>query len=188
MTSPRPFLALACWCALAFSAAAASVDLTTLATRSPFMPAAEAGVIGVAPEPVGTLEFRGVVVEPEGTFFSVFDATANRGYWLREGMSDGALRVTRYHSESGAIEIEQNGRAVTLELKQASTAISAKPVLTVSAPTAGHVRRTLRAQPSPEQIARMAQIAKEVRERRAQRLGSLAPQVNASATPASPGL
>ena len=187
MISPRYLAALVCSCALAFSTAAASVDLAALAERSPFMPAEAAGLPAMVSEPVGTLEFRGVVVEPEGVFFSVFDATANRGYWLREGVLDGTMRVARYDSESAVLEVEQNGRAIKLELKQASTATSAKPVLTAAVPAGDRIRRTLRAQPTAEQAERMAQIAKEVRERRALRQAGQTPQ-GRPPTPVSPSL
>ncbi|MBC8011110.1 MAG: hypothetical protein H7067_13560 [Burkholderiales bacterium] len=191
MNPPRYLIALVSGWGLALSSASASADLTTLTARSPFMPAGGAGASGNVAEPGATLEFRGVVMEPRGMYFSVFDATANRGYWLLEGASDGAMRVARYDRESGALEIEQNGRAVKLALKQASTASSAKPIITAAAHATGVPGLHHRARPTTDQSERMARIAKEVRDRRALRLaaqaGARQPGASTTAT-SSPGL
>lgn len=169
----KPFGAFSLWL-IASTLPLAAIDLQTLVNRSPFAPP-QASVDTVSVAEPGTLEFRGMVVDEAGTAYSVFDATANRGYWLRDG-ADGPFRVKNYNAQDSLLEIEQNGRPVKLQLKratiQAGTAVVAAPRPT-GQPGTPAVNPN-----APADARRLEAVAAEVRRRRALR--------NA-ATPATPG-
>ncbi|MBC8011109.1 MAG: hypothetical protein H7067_13555, partial [Burkholderiales bacterium] len=118
------FLLTASLCATGLSA----MDLQTLVDRSPFAPPASAAAASGPAEQPGTLEFRGIVVDEQGTSYSVFDATASRGYWLREGV-DGPIRFKSYNSQETQLEVEQNGRPVKLQMKRATIQAGAAIVM-----------------------------------------------------------
>ncbi len=147
------------------------MDLQTLVDRSPFAPPGGPASTEAPPE-AGTLEFRGVVVDESGTAYSVFDATANRGYWVREG-GDGPIRVKSYNSQDNLLEIDQNGRSVKLQLKRAT--IQTGAAIAVSAPRPGN-NQARPPQPGGSPSAnpaadarRLEAVAAEVRRRRALR-------------------
>jgi hypothetical protein len=97
-----------------------AMDLTTLVERSPFAPPGTVGGEQTQAEVPSTLEFRGVVRDGGGLSFSVFDATANRGYWLREGQDGQAIEVRQYLAQENRLEVVHQGRPLTLELKRAA--------------------------------------------------------------------
>lgn len=176
-------------CATGLSAA----DLQTLVDRSPFSPPAGAAATTAAPEVPGTLEFRGIVVDEQGTSYSVFDATASRGYWLREG-GDGPIRFKSYNAQDTQLEVEQNGRPVKLQMKRASIAAGAPIAIapprpaSAGSPQPGGGPAVARAPGDPATDARRLEaVAAEVRRRRALRnaaaTGTPAPAAPA-ATPA----
>lgn len=156
---------------LAHSAFAA-MDLQTLVDRSPFAPpGTSAG--GEAPVEPGTLEFRGVVVDETGTSYSVFDATANRGYWVSEG-GDGPIQVKSYNAQDNILEITQNGRAVKLMLKRATIQAGAAMALAVPRPANTNQTGAPAANPAAD-AGRLEAVAAEVRRRRALRSAATTP-------------
>ena len=163
-----------------------AADLQTLVDRSPFGPSgAVAGTVPVAE--AGTLEFRGMVVDQGGTAYSVFDASANRGFWLREG-ENGPIRIKSYQADDNILEVDQGGRAVKLQLKRATIqagaaiAMAPKPAVVNNAQPGG-------AAPAAAVAAdarRLEAVAAEVRRRRALR-NAAANNQPAPATPPAPG-
>lgn len=109
-----------------------AMDLQTLVDRSPFSPPKSAVAESGTQDQPGTLEFRGMVVDAAGTSYSVFDVTASRGYWLKEG-GDGAIRVKSYSAQDNQLEVEQNGKPVKLQLKRATIQAGA-PMVAAPAP------------------------------------------------------
>ena len=178
----------------ATGAGAGAADLQTLVNHSPFTPPAT--LAETKPEAPETLEFRGLVVDERGTTYSLFDVAAKRSYWVREG-GRGAIRVKAFDAEECVLEVEQNGKALTLPLKSAtiatSAAVAATPV--AAAPGAGMPgdrggRRPVRTTRLPAVAAgdnRLQKIAEQVRQRRAARLtaagGNKTPAPGPAATP-----
>lgn len=167
----------------------AAVDLQTLVDRSPFSPPG----LNLTNEPTvqpGTLEFRGMVVDSEGTAYSVFDVTASRGYWLREGV-DGPFRVKSYNAQDSLLEIEQNGNPVKLQMKRATIQAGA-PIAATPRPTNNQARPAgatgnnanrpaTNADPAAD-ARRLEAVAAEVRRRRALRNAA-----TTGTTPPAPG-
>lgn len=148
------------------------MDLQGLVDRSPFAAPASAGVT-VPTEQAATLEFRGLAADQEGTVYSVFDATANRGYWLREGGEAGAIRLKHFDEAAGVLEIEQAGRPLRLELKSARTAAMPFAVAGARA-TSGTGRRTrsssaVAGASGTADAERLAKVVAEARRRSEQR-------------------
>lgn len=178
---------------LAFAAGvvgAQAMDLNTLVERSPFAPP---GSKGTEPEVAAPsqLEFRGIATDDSGTMFSVYDITANRGYWVREGEA-GAIAVRNFNSADNQIEVEQGGRLLTLKLKratiQAAAAVAAPPPTAEPAVVRGPNTRPA-ANPAAD-AQRLEAVAAEVRRRRALRNaaqgGAPAPAQAAPAAAAAP--
>jgi len=96
-----------------------AVDLQSLVDRSPFSPASSGPGGEGAAEPQGTWEFRGVATDAEGTAYSLFDPSTNKGRWLRAEDVDGPVQIKGFDPANNILEIEQDGRAVRLALKRA---------------------------------------------------------------------
>src|SRR5690606_17144134 len=111
-----------------------ATDLQNLIDRSPFAPPQSALTNAAPPPEAATLEFRGVVNDELGTSYSVFDATANRGYWVREDDPKSQFTVKSYNAQDNVLEIEQNGRPIKLSLKRASMQNAAAVVTTAPRP------------------------------------------------------
>lgn len=182
MKLPAPFLLLL----LPLSGAPlAAADFTTLLQRSPFAPAAGPKLnTGEAATEQGPLEFRGMAVDESGPAYSVFDTNQGRGFWIREG-DQGPLRVLSFNASESLLEVEQNGQAVTLQLKKATLqnggAPVPPPVVAVKpggqAPAVG---------PNNPDGRRLEAVAAEVRRRRALRAAAAAKPA-APAAPAAEG-
>ncbi len=165
---------------------ASAADLQTLIARSPFAPAGGPQLnLGDAPAEQSTLEFRGLVIDESGPSYSVFDASQNRGFWIREG-GDGPLRVRSYNAQESLLEVEQNGRATKLQLKRASVqngaAPAPRPVAAVQ-PAGGQPGAV---GPSNPDGRRLEAVAAEVRRRRALRNAAAKPAAEAPAPPPAP--
>jgi hypothetical protein len=192
-----PVSALVSAAFLALSAAPLrAVDLQTLVDRPPFSPPPQAADTGTA-EPQGTLEFRGMVTDAEGTAYSVFDTTTNKGRWVRAEDTNSPVQVKGFDAANNTLEVEQNGRAVKLPLKRAIIQ-AGQPVaaMTPAAPLPNAAPGNPAAnQARPEgagDARRLEAVAAEVRRRRAlrnsangTRQGQPAPA--ATPAPAAPG-
>ena len=157
------------------------MSLQTLVDRSPFAPPQAAGESGVPQAEAGTLEFRGMVVDESGTSYSVFDATASRSHWVREGQ-DGPLKLKSYNAQESMLEIEQNGKPVKLQLKRATIQAGSPMITTMAQPPGmpqpnGAQMNQPGVQPQAD-AKRLEAVAAEVRRRRALR--------NAAANPGAP--
>ena len=146
----KPFApkALGFFCLLASTGALHAVDLQNLVDRSPFSPASQsADGTGVA-EPQGTWEFRGMATDAEGTAYSIFDTTTNKGRWVRAEDSNSPVQIKGFDPANNTLEIEQDGRALRLALKRAVI----QSGQSVSAMTAAGVQAAAQAS-APERLA-----------------------------------
>ncbi|MCU0793461.1 MAG: hypothetical protein MUE42_11575 [Opitutaceae bacterium] len=162
------------------------MDLQTLVDRSPFAPPGTSASGGAPVAEQGTLEFRGMVVDESGTAYSVFDASANRGFWIREG-EKGPIQVKSYQAADNLLEVDRGGQAVKLQLKratiQAGAPIAIKPAV-VNAPPRPQNGATPNAAPAAADTRRLEAVAAEVRRRRALRNAAATGQPAPAATPA----
>ena len=161
--------------------AAQAADLETLVHRSPFSPA-PGSVGGAKTEEPESLEFRGLVVDERGTTYSLFDAAAKRSYWVKEG-GRGAIRFKAFDAEECVLEVEQNGRALTLPLKSATIATATAPAAVSPARNENRPIRII-SRPAAEG-SRIIKIAEQLRQRRAERQAATAGRREADA-PAVP--
>ena len=148
-----------------------AADLQTLIDRSPFAPPQAAAGDAAPPPEAASLEFRGLVTDETGTSYSVFDATANRGFWVREGDPQSQFTVKSYNAQDNLLEIEQNGKPIKLMLKRATTQ-SGSPVVAAAVPRPGMPQpggAPAVNQNSAADTKRLEAVAAEVRRRRALR-------------------
>lgn len=151
------------------------MDLNNLVERSPFAPPGAATTEQTNEAPA-QLEFRGIAADESGPMFSIYDLTASRGYWVREGES-GAVTVKGFDSSEGQIEVEQGGRMLTLKLKRASISVGAAQVVAVPAPgnTPNPRVGVAGGGAPPVDAKRLESVAAEVRRRRALRNAAQTP-------------
>lgn len=71
------------------------------------------------------LEFRGVVVEPEGPVFCLHEPTKNTFRWVGLGTSGNAYTVLGYDEQEGLVTVNYQGRTLRLALKRANVALAA---------------------------------------------------------------
>lgn len=163
------------------------VDFQPLVDRSPFSPPGRELVPGTTEEATGPLEFRGLVVDEEGTAFSIFDSTSSKGSWIRADDPNGPVRVKSFDKVNSVLEVEQNGKPVKLALKRAQ--IQAGPSLASMIPAAPAVAAAAGGKPAEVKrdpaadARRLEAVAAEVRRRRAMRNAAQPP---AAAQPAAP--
>ena len=164
---------------LAAQAVPAGDALEALVRDSPFAPAAGAARAS-APGAAGPLEFRGVVFEDGRYLFSVYDQTAQRGWWvtLGEEQPDLPFVARSYDRERDLLTVEHQGRSVTLELQAGHVAGSAAPPAEQSPPplpnpreSAGQAGPTpanppVPANAQPAEGQRLQELADELRRRR----------------------
>lgn len=175
-----------------------AANFQSLIERSPFAPPGQITLGGDAPAEQGVLEFRSVVNDADGVHYSVFDTTANKGYWLTATTTDKPIKVRSYDAASNTLEVEQNGKPVKLALKraviQAGQSVAAMIPAAQPTPTPGNPggNRPNRgnngeqaAPANPEATARRLEaVAAEVRRRRALR-NAANPGANPSPAPAN---
>ncbi len=166
-----------------------AVDFQPLVDRSPFSAAAGVAKAGATEEQAGPLEFRGLVVDEQGTAYSVFDATANKGSWLRADDPSGPVQVKSYDAANSVLEVVQNGKPLKLALKRST--IQAGPSLASMIPPAAPAGGATPQPGRPGEVKRdpaadakrLESVAAEVRRRRALR-NAAQPGAAQPATPA----
>jgi hypothetical protein len=179
----------------AVAGAARAVDLQTLVDRSPFSPPGQGNDASSATEAPPTLEFRGMVTDADGTAYSIYDTSTNKGRWVRADDANSPVQVKSFDPVNNTLEVEQNGRPLKLALKRA-TIQAGQPVAAAipNAPTPaggnpaapGAVRRP----DSAADARRLEAVAAEVRRRRALRNAANnrqgQPPANVAPAPAAP--
>ena len=173
------------------AAPAQAPALDTLVKNSPFgnapSPNAAAGNADTA------LEFRGVFVDAGEPFFSLYDVAGRRALWVGLKEPGNPFVVQAYDEAKGAVVVEYQGRTLTISLKQAK--VVTLPPAAIATVTPGTPGAPGTAAPSatvvgaagtpPDEAVRLAQIAEEIRRRRAIRAQAM--QQNAAGPqPAAP--
>ncbi len=151
-------------------------DLQPLLDNSPFgrPPAAESTTVPAAQAP---LEFRSLIVEDGRRYFSVFDPSAQRGYWVGEGDEENqsGITVSSYDDDARRLVVSQGGRTYELLLKQANIVAGAVPTPAVTTANAGNDPGRVRpASNNAADARRLEAVAAEVRRRRALRQAAAA--------------
>lgn len=146
----------------------AEPSLQNLITNSPFGTAAAANVNGL---PTGPLEFRGTFVDGGERFFSLLDPATRRSEWVGLNEAGRAFTVKSYDAEREVIIVDFQGR--THDLKLHAARISALPPVqmnnTPPPANANAARPAVGPGPSTSEAQRLAQVAEEIRRRRALR-------------------
>lgn len=83
-----------------------------LISRSPFGGAAQA--VAAVPEGGTTLEFRGLVVMDQRTFFRIDEPARNRGAWLALGQAENGVLVKHHDPVGETITVEFRGQTQVL--------------------------------------------------------------------------
>lgn len=167
---PLPLLALLALPALAQTPAAPS--LQNLVQNSPFGTVAPAGQAAAA---AGPLEFRGTFVDRGERFFSIADTSSKRAEWVALNESGRAFQVKNYDSESETVTLDYQGRSLSLKLRTAKITAMAMPPPQVAAPAPGQpptgvvLPAAAPTAPGATEAQRLAQVAEEIRRRRALR-------------------
>lgn len=141
-------------------------SLQNLITNSPFGSAAQANT----PAADSPLEFRGTFVDGGERFFSILDTGSRRAEWVSLNETGRPFAVKSYDPEHDAIVVEHQGRSLDLKLHSARVAALPPPVANPGNGQADNAGRT-RVGPSPgsTEAQRLAQVAEEIRRRRALR-------------------
>ena len=154
--------------ALALGASVAVAgDLDKLTSSSPFAPlqGPAAGNAGEATP----LEFRGVFADQGEFFFSIYDPATKHSAWVGLNEPGRAFTVRSYDADKLTIVADFKGRSLNLSLKKAPmVATVPDPTMpAVNMPAAG--APAVATVPGSEEAKRLANLAAEIRRRRAMR-------------------
>jgi hypothetical protein len=151
--------------------AQAPASLQNLVGNSPFGSAAQAPGAPVTATP---LEFRGTFVDGGERFFSVLDPSTRRAEWVALNEPGRPFTVKAFDPEKEAISVEFQGRTLDLKLHSARIAAAAPapapaPNVTPNGQPAPANAQARPAAPTASEAQRLAQVAEEIRRRRALR-------------------
>ena len=164
--------------ALAASAGAASESLEKLTANSPFAP----GQGGNATGETASLEFRGVFTDQGELFFSLFDSLSRTSVWVGLNEPGHASAVRSYDSNAQTINVDHKGRSLTLALKKGPIVVSASDLTLPGMGLASPGSPAINPAASTDDARRLANIAAEIRRRRAMRQQVASP-TNAAPAP-----
>jgi hypothetical protein len=158
---------------LVLAATARAQALDTLVKNSPFGSATAAGTPA---SPGGALEFRGMFVDGGETFFSLYDAATRTSLWVGLKEAGNPFVVKSYDETKGTVSVDYQGQVHTITLKQAKIVALAPPPSPLPTQAATSPGAPPAVNASPDEAARLAQIAEEIRRRRAIRAQAGAPR------------
>lgn len=150
--------------------------LESLVKNSPFGSAAAPAVAGAES---GQLEFRGVMVDKGETFFSLFEPSTRQSLWVGLNESGAHYTVQSYDSTTQTVKVLYRNQPLSLTLKRAQVIVQNPPPVQSVAPGANPAPGGAQVvgAPSPaDEAARLAQVAEEIRRRRALRAQGPVPQ------------
>ena len=158
----------------------------SLIKNSPF---GSAAAPGIQPGSDGSgLEFRGVFVDKGEPYFSVHEPATRSSQWVGMKESGQPYVVESYDIDKGSIQVKYRNQVMTLALKRSQVVVQAMPMPAQSGgpqfTPAG--APAIAANPaSQDEATRMAQVAEEIRRRRALRAPpGQGPQPGTNLTPA----
>ena len=161
---------------------ALAVDLQRLVTNSPFAPAGVPGQPGSG----APLEFRGVFMDQGEYFFSLFNPATKASVWVGLNESGQEFSVRSYDEGAQTIVADFKGRSFTLGLSKAPM-MATSPSVPTPPTVAGAAMPTPApaASANPTEAKRLADLAAEIRRRRALRQQTVPPPGLAAPAPAS---
>jgi len=147
-------------------------ELDSLVKNSPFGSATTARNPG--PES-SQLEFRGMFVDQGEQFFSFFESATNTSQWVGLKETGTPYTVQSYDAATNTVKVLFRNQPFTLTLKRAQIIVQAPPPpaqFPVTSPPAvgpGQPGAAVGAPTPGDEAARLAQVAEEIRRRRALR-------------------
>lgn len=166
--------------ALLAAAPVAASDLQRLVANSPFAPTGAPGQAGAA----APLEFRGVFMDQGEYFFSIYNPATKISTWVGLNEAGQEFAVRSYDEGAQAIVADYKGRSLTLRLGKAPAVAMAPAPTPTPAASGGPSPAAVVAAPDSAEAKRLADLAAEIRRRRALRQ-QVAPGPG-SAAPAPP--
>jgi hypothetical protein len=153
-------------------AAPPAANYDSLLKNSPF--AAGASGPGAQASPVANpLELRGVFVDQGQPYFSLYEVATRTSRWVGMSEPGNPFTVKSYDVAKAEVKVEYQGREIVLGLKQAKVVAMAVPPpvpVAVGPAGAGPASVPTNVQPAQgDEATRLAQIAEEIRRRRALR-------------------
>lgn len=185
----RPLLLLALLAAPALAQQTPAPSLQNLLSNPPFGIATAGTGAPVAATP---LEFRGTFVDRGQRFFSLADPSTKKAEWVTLNETGHAFLVKGYDSENETITVDFQGRSLSLKLRTAKiTAMALPPPQTQPGPmpVPGQPGAPMVQPASPastSEAQRLAQVAEEIRRRRALRQQAAQPGTPPPANPPPP--
>jgi hypothetical protein len=156
----------------------------SLIKSSPFGQAAPAS--GVQPgNGTAPLEFRSVLVDHGEYFFSLHETANHASQWVGLKETGQPYVVESYDSEKGLIQVKYHGQSLTLALKLAQVIVQATPPVSQLPTAAPPAAMGPAAQ--PDDASRLAQVAEEIRRRRALRTQGGPPNLPTASGRSGPG-
>ena len=134
---------------------------------SPFLPP-NSGKTVEGQGDAGSLELRGIMSTAHGMRYCIYDPIKKISRWVAENQGDFGFIVQSFDSQHDSVVVSQNGRRLTLALREAKVTVGTGPSLAagpVPPPNPGMPSAILRPTPEDEQ-KRLQAIAEEVRRRR----------------------
>lgn len=145
-------------------APARAADLQRLVANSPFAPPGTAGESTTG----APLEFRGVFMDQGESFFSIHNPATRVSTWVGLNESGAEFAVRSYDEATQTIVADFKGRSLTLRLSKAPSFAGAPATAAAPAATAGPTP-AVAAAPDSTEAKRLADLAAEIRRRRALR-------------------
>lgn len=164
----------------------AKAPLDNLVKNSPFGTSAAPGPGAENSQ----LEFRGTFTDQGEQFFSFFDPATRTSQWVSLKETGAPFTVQGYDSATQTVKVLFHNQTFNLSLKRAQIVVQAMPTPTPANPAQPGVAMP----PTPsvgapmpgDEAARLAQVAEEIRRRRALRAQGLPPQPQPQPQPANP--
>ncbi len=155
-----------------------AVDLQSLVANPPF---GSKATQTTAADPAQALEFRGTFVDGNERFFSIHETATRFNQWVGLKEASQPFLVESYDSDKGSIQVKYRNQVMTLTLKLAQIIVQAAPVTPASPSSPTSLVGT---NPTPvDEAKRLAQVAEEIRRRRALRSPGPVPQQQATNMP-----
>lgn len=172
---------------VAFAAEPVASSLDSLVKNSPFGSAASAALPGAGES--GILEFRGMIVDNGEPLFSFFDPATRSSQWVKLNESGAPYTVQSYDRENQTVKVLFRNQPLVLAMKRSQIIVQAGQPVAPMAAGPQNVPVAVASAPSPNEAARLAQVAEEIRRRRALRTQGTPPMpqpVPINAPPSAP--
>lgn len=180
MVFPRLMFVLTA--ALLAAAPVAASDLQRLVDNSPFAPVGASGSAATG----APLEFRGVFMDQGEYFFSIYNPATKFSTWVGLDEPGQEFVVRSYDEGAQTIVAAFKGGNLTLRLGKAPAVAATSPAAMPAPPAStGSAATATVTAPENTEAKRLADLAAEIRRRRALRQQGLPPPGTAAAPPSN---